>query len=352
MKRGGTRLAADLDHVLEHTRGLWDELRGERIFITGGTGFFGCWLLESFCWANDRLGLDARATVLTRNPEAFRAKAPHLASHHAVTLHTGDVRGFAFPDGRFAFVIHGALDASYELKRRDPMLVLETTLAGARRTLDFTAQAGTRKLLLASSGSVYGAQPAGLAHIPEDYTGAPDPLDPLSAVSEGKRVAELMCAIRAGSSALETKIARGFAFVGPYLPLDAHYAVGNFLRDALLGRPVTVAGDGTPCRSYLYAADLAIWLWTILFVGRSCRPYNTGSDAAVSIAELAAIVACSVDPPVSVAIAGRPRAGDPVGRYVPAVDRAVTELGLRRYIELPEAVRRTLAWHRERGTSR
>ena len=74
-------LAADLDHVLAHTEGVWEQLRGARLFVTGGTGFFGCWLLESFLWASDRMELKATMTVLTRSPERFRAKAPHLAGH-------------------------------------------------------------------------------------------------------------------------------------------------------------------------------------------------------------------------------------------------------------------------------
>jgi len=68
----------DLNHVLHYTKPLWEELRGKKIFITGGTGFFGCWLLESFAWANDKLKLNAEALVLSRNPEAFAQKVPHL----------------------------------------------------------------------------------------------------------------------------------------------------------------------------------------------------------------------------------------------------------------------------------
>jgi dTDP-glucose 4,6-dehydratase len=336
-------LSQDLDRILTRTEGRWEELRGQRIFVTGGTGFFGCWLLESFTWANDRLRLEASATVLTRNPEAFRKKAPHLAGHPAVHLLAGDVQSFPFPEGRFSHVIHAAAESGTDLNEANPLAMLDTVIQGARRTLDFAVAKGAGKFLLTSSGAVYGEQPSEMSRIPETYAGAPDPMDPGSAYAVGKRTAELLCAIYHREHGIETKIARCFAFVGPYLPLDAHFAVGNFLRDALRGGPIRVKGDGTACRSYLYAADLAIWLWTILMRGTPCRPYNVGSGEAMTVAQVAACVAQATGG-VPVEIAERAETGAPGRRYVPDTSRARAELALCQTVPLVEAVRRTAGY--------
>jgi dTDP-glucose 4,6-dehydratase len=336
-------LAADLDHILENTAEVWEELRGSRIFITGGTGFFGCWLLESFAWANDKLDLGAEAVVLTRNPEAFRGKARHLAGHPAIELHKGDICEFDFPAGRFSHVIHAATESSTGLNEREPLRMLDSIVTGTRRTLDFAVAAGARKFLLTSSGMVYGKQPPELTHVPETYAGAPDPADPRSAYGEGKRVAELLCAIYHQAHGIETKIARCFAFVGPYLPLDAHFAAGNFIRDAMARQPIEIKGDGTPLRTYMYAADLAIWLWTVLARGASCRPYNVGAEEEVSIADLAGKVVETLEPRLAIRVAGRPQPGVPAARYVPATGRARNELQLAVQVPLADAIERTAA---------
>lgn len=340
----------DLSLVLSATRNLWEELRGQRLFLTGGTGFFGCWLLESFCHANRELGLGASVTVLSRNPDKFRAKCPHLTSDAALTLHCGDVLDFAFPSGEFRFVVHAATEASARQAAEDPLAMLSTILVGTERTLKFAGRCGARKFLLTSSGAVYGRQPAEITHMPESHLGAPDPLDVASVYGEGKRASELMCALHqrisvAAGAGFEAKIARCWAFCGPHLPMNAHFAIGNFIRDALAGRPISIQGDGSPRRSYLYAADLTVWLWTVLFRAPPLVPINVGSDQDVSILELAELVAATLSPTANIQVAKRPLPGAGVARYVPSVSRAKEMLGLRESVPLRESIRRTAAWY-------
>ena len=344
-------LAEDLDHVLDHTHDQWDELRDNRIFITGATGFFGCWLLETFAWANRRLHLNAKAAILTRSPEKLKRQLPHLADITFEVI-VGDVRTFKFPAGSFSHLINAATESSVELNEKHPSTMFDTIVEGTRHCLDFALRSGVKKFLLTSSGAVYGKQPAGVSHLTEDYPGGPDPLDPQSAYGEGKRAAELICILQAKQSKLEAKIARCFAFVGPYMKLDAHFAVGNFIRDQLAGVPISVRGDGTTMRSYMYASDLMIWLWTILFRGESSRAYNVGSEEAISIAKLASLIAATASPRMPINIAGKQIPCAPVARYVPSTERAQKELGLRATISLQSAIERTLNWNHPHSSSK
>ena len=335
----------DLDLILNETRTLWDEMRDQRLFITGGTGFFGCWLVESFAHINRTLNLNAHATILTRSPRAFTRKCPHLAADPAITLLAGDVRNFEFPSGDFPFVIHAATEASAVQLAEDPQAMLTTILDGTDRALQFASTHNTRKLLFTSSGAVYGPQPSNITHVPEDYVTPETSLKDLNIYAQGKRTAEEMCAQCASQFPIEIKIARCFAFVGPHLPLDAHFAIGNFIRDALHNQPIAIAGDGTPLRSYLYAADLAIWLWTMLFRAPSLQAFNVGSEEAINIRDLAHTVTATLDPALAIDIAKTPTPGASPAQYVPSTQRAQKLLGLKQHISLPEAIRRTAAWH-------
>lgn len=344
------RLARDLDNILARTEPLWQELRGQRILITGATGFFGCWLLESFAWANRRLKLDARAVGLSRRPGVLTEKAPHLAYDPAISFHAADVRHGDFPQGAFSHVIHAATEASTKLNSEAPLVMFDTIVEGTRRALQFSIASSVSRFLLVSSGAVYGTQPPQLPHVNETFEGGPDPLNPASAYAEGKRAAELLCSL-AASPRVTATTARCFAFVGPYMKLDAHFAIGNFIGDRLHQRAIRVQGDGSAVRSYLYASDLMVWLWTILFKGQSRRAYNVGSEEALNIASLACEVAAAVPPAVDIDIASATTPGAPLHRYVPCTARARQELGLSAEVPLREAICRTHAWFSEASIS-
>jgi dTDP-glucose 4,6-dehydratase len=341
--------AEDLEHILRHTEALWKPVREQRIFITGGTGFFGSWLLESLAFCNRVLDLKVSATVLSRNPDAFLGERPHLAGEDSIRFLHGDILDTPFPAEPFDLIIHAATPSSgYEA--RQPQLAANM-LAGMERMLAFARTAGAQRFLFTSSGAVYGRQPVTLSHIPESYAGKPE-----TPYGEAKLACEQMCAQYAQASDVQVAIARCFAFVGPHLPLDQHFAIGNFIADALTGRNIRIGGDGTPMRSYLYAADLAIWLWTLLLhpfeAGSRMRIYNVGSGAAISIGDLAREVAEELDPSLRIEIAQNAVPGAPRQQYVPDISNAESQLGLRQRIGLREAIRLTADWHRQQGSRR
>ena len=335
-------LSQDLDHILEHTKALWENLRDTKIFVTGGTGFFGKWLLESFAWANDQLDLNAQMKVLSRNPDSFKVRYPHLGQALGITFHQGDVRNFDFPQERFDFILHAATDVSAQLNAENPLLLIDTIVEGTRRILEFARHCKPKRFLLISSGAIYGKQPPNMSHMMEDYLGAPDPTQSISAYGEAKRLAELLCSIYQKEYDIESTIARCFSFVGPYINLNMHYAIGNFIRDGLAGGSIYVSGDGTSYRSYLYAADLTIWLWTILLRGKRGEVYNVGSEDVISIRDLAYEVSAAFSHSPQVVIAKSPIPDRPVERYVPSIKKARENLGLDSWIRLDEALYKTI----------
>jgi len=341
---GEWSISQDLEQVLRDAQPAFEALRGARLFITGGTGFIGCWLLESLRLANSQLGLDIKATVLTRNPDAFGAKARHLVEYVDFEFIAGEVCDFVSPPGDYTHLIHAATDASAHLNETNPRRMFDTVIQGTRRALDFAVEKSVQRVLFLSSGAVYGQQPWDMTHVSEDWIGSPSCTDPRAAYAEGKRAAEMLCAIYAKQLGTKVAIARIFALLGPYLSLDIHFAAGNFIRDAMQGKPVVVNGNGLPCRSYLYASDLTVWLWHLLVRAEPNKPYNVGSDESMSIRDMAERVS-NVLGNGEFQVLGAPDMGWNPGRYVPDTSLIGRDLGLHRTVSLDEAIRRTALWN-------
>ncbi|OGV76427.1 MAG: epimerase [Methylotenera sp. RIFCSPLOWO2_02_FULL_45_14] len=341
-------LQDDLDFIFSSTEEVFLSLKGARIFLTGGTGFIGCWLLESLRHADMRLNLDVQVTVLTRDYSAFQLKAPHLAMYPKFKFVVGEVSNFSSPEGTYTHIIHAATDASADLNENNPIGMFNTVVEGTRRVLDFAVEKKPQRILYLSSGAVYGQQPWEMERVAEDWIGAPNCLDPRAAYAEGKRAAEMMCAIYGKQFGLQISIARIFALLGPYLSLGIHFAAGNFIRDAMQGKPVVVNGNGLPCRSYLYAADLTVWLWHLLVRGQLNTAYNVGSDESVSIKQLAERTSVVLGTG-EFQVLGANDAGWNLGRYVPDTSLVGRELGLYKTVSLDESIRRTALWHGWKG---
>jgi nucleoside-diphosphate-sugar epimerase len=346
--------AEDLDFVLSHTPEFWPRFSGARLLITGGTGFIGSWLVQSLQHANDHLGSKLELVVLARNTERAAQQHPAAFARADTRLVQGDVSQPLPPLGPLDLCIHAATDVGNLGKAGNALEQFDSIVGGTRRVLDAAQTGGARRFLLVSSGAIYGPQPTDLEHIQETYTAAPSPLLPAQAYGNGKRAAEwLACAYadQAAQTGLETSIARIFAVVGPGLPLNGPFAAGNFIRDVLAGKAITIQGDGRPLRSFLYMSDLCIWLLRILGIGQSGDAYNVGGQHAVSIATLAqqVVAAAGSATPIDIRTRSQPDVLPP--RYLPDTSKARLSLNLQDYTPLDLALRKTIDWVRTIGAT-
>jgi dTDP-glucose 4,6-dehydratase len=312
--------------------GLFDR---QRIFITGGTGFFGTWLLEALAMAQAS-GQRIEVWILSRNPSAFLQKYPRFSREPWLHFLSGDIQDTNLPDLSIDFLIHAATETSADA-HKNHLAMLDTIINGTRNILSFSVRSSVKRALLISSGGVYGQTPAGQTSIPEDARYACHTKQPLSAYGEGKRVMELLGTLYQERFGIETLTARCFAFSGPPLPIDGHFAIGNFVRDALFRDEIVVSGDGKDFRSYLYGADLAIWLLTILASGDSGIIYHVGSDELVSIEELAKLVQRTLAPNKEVIVKSEVTSKIQ-NHYVPEIKVPRRELGLDVWTTLADSI--------------
>ena len=320
--------ARSATHPRSHATALGGPARSSVFPATGGTGFVGTWLLESLLWVSDQLNL-AVAVVRPR-------PATPIVSHRA--LRTSRVTGRSFccrlTSNRLSFRVDRvsccdprAHERIREPSQHEPLGSFDPDVAGTQRVLEFARLHGIRRLLFTSSGAVYGRQPPDLTHIPEDYMAAPSTLDTASVYGQAKRMSEFMCASYGRTFQFDVLIARLFALRDCSFP-GPNYVVGNFIRDAIAGGPIRIAGVRHTPPLVSTPASQTIRRWHVSFCGQPALPYNVGSSISMTIAELAGLVIRATDSSAGIEIARRPIWGAPPVRYVPATHRAQRDLGL------------------------
>lgn len=317
----------DLERVVSHVD--LNELHNSSLFVTGCTGFFGYWLLMAIKNLN-RQGANIRVWALSRQPETFLSRHPQFRQVDWLRMVAGDVATFELLDERFDYCIHGATDTRPE-RLTDQLSLMGSAFLGTQRVCMQAKKSAVKALLLISSGAVYGQQA---------IADCPGKLKQQNGYAAAKKTMEQLALLNSINDGYQLKIARCFAFIGYLLP--QHLAISQFIHDSLHRNIIKLEGDGTPVRSYLYAADLAVWLLVILIHGKDQTAYDVGSDDAKTLFEHAQTVAriLAPDKPVELGKVPEPASGDrPI--YMPDIRLATEDLGLKVWTSLDSAIKQT-----------
>ncbi len=308
-----------------------------KLLLTGGTGFVGRSILPALIMNQFEVTVVGRS-----NQPPILPKGVHYQSCN--------VLGPIDISGVFDVIIHAATDASALLNSSNPKLMFETVIRGTANVLEF---AGTQQkppiVCFTSSGGVYGELPDGMQSFEEDCRLAPPSFDVRSAYAEGKRAAEFLLAEAASRGVCIPRLARLFAFSGTLLPIDRHFAIGNFVRDAVNRQSIEVRGDGKAIRSYMDQDDLADWMLAIILRGLPTSVYHIGSERAISIGDLAHLVANRYEVittrSCAVKIKGQTSPLDGVHRYVPSTTKTRSELNLQERVSLEDSIDKMITAH-------
>lgn len=329
------------EKIWNNNQKLWNCLQNKQVFVTGGTGFFGKSLLDLIIDFNTHKKLNLNLIILTRDPEKFTLKFPKLALNKWIKFQKGNILDFRQTKLQIDYILHFANPSDGNYIKESPMEIFDTINIGSRNIFEFAKLCEVTAILQTSSGAVYGKQPSEIENIQENFTGAPKMTDLNAGYAEGKRVAELIGNIYSKQFNFEHKIARCFAFLGPYQELNGSFAIGNFIRDALFGNKIIVNGDGSDFRSYMYSDDLILALLTILVFGKTRTPYNVGSDQSISIKDLAYLVSKTLNNDSKIEIKQLATSNLSANRYVPSMNFFNSEFELKDQLDLKSAIKRT-----------
>lgn len=289
------------------------------LLIIGGSGFFGKSILDAYKrgllspWGIDLI------YVFARNADRLKEETPELLDS-SIKLVNGDIatcKEIPVAD----YVIHAAASTDVANYLSQPEVEKKNIQAGTYNYCELAKKFHQHShIVYCSSGAVYGQQPPDLDKISEDCDGGP--LSEMSPTKQdyaaAKRDAE-EAIINLGKQGLSVSIARCFAFVGPYLPRDKHFAIGNFIEDGLNNRPIQVKANHLVYRTYMYADDLVKWLMHICELGNSqCPTLNVGSDEAFEIRDIAKQIAEKFSVPYSSADISMSN----IDRYIPSIEKA------------------------------
>ena len=309
-----------------------------RVLVTGGAGFIGSHLCDLLL--SKGCSVVCMDNLLTGNSENIA----HIRDPRFLFV-KHDVTNYIVVDGPVDFVLHFASPASPIDYLELPIQTLKVGALGTHKALG-VAKARGAKFLLASTSEVYGDP---LVHPQqEDYWGNVNPVGPRGVYDEAKRFAEAMTMAYHRFHGVDTRIVRIFNSYGPRMRLTDGRAIPTFIRQALRGEPLTVAGDGSQTRSFTHCSDLVDGIWRLMN-SSVIDPVNIGNPNEMTLLDLAKLIIRLSGSTSDLRFIPLP-VDDPKVRQ-PDVTRARTLLGWEPRVDVEHGLRETIEWYRTRGVA-
>jgi len=323
------------------------QLNNSCVLITGASGFMGIWLTELFNYLIKMQKLNLKLVLLARDFTFAKREAQHLYEQNKnINIICDDIRSIHELPEDVEWIIHAAASPDLRVHNSQPIFASQTITQGTLTLLECAARLPKLKgLLNISSGYVYGYHTTKELITEKSFDGF-DPSIFSVAYMEAKRYAESLCTLFRNQFRLPIINVRPFSFVGPYQSVDAPWAVNNFINDMVNNQSIRIQGDGTAVRSYMYGADMAWWLLNMLLRGESGRSYNLGNPKAITLKELAEKIMHLSGNEIEINHSRALLKSKP-SIFVPSVDLAQAEMGLRMQFDIDEALSRTIQWYKQ-----
>ena len=355
-------VTGDLEYMAECLRDEFLQMAGKRILLTGGAGFLGHYFVQSALHWNKIAGAHTdpiRLAVFDNFSRGMPAWLTRHTGNPALTLVRHDIRNPLPADtGHFDYIIHAASIASPTYYRRDPIGTMDANVNGLRALLEYARKEQEAGRLISgflffSSSEIYGDPSPENIPTPETYRGLVSCTGPRACYDEAKRYGETLCVNFAQQYKLSIKSARPFNNYGPGLKITDRRVIPDFAKDILEGRDIIMLSDGTPKRTFCYAADAVSGYYKVLVKGHPGEAYNIGVETPeIQMAELAErLVGFARD---IVGYRGKvvkkpSQDGDYLvdnpNRRCPIILKAREHLGYNPTITLDEGLRRSMIWY-------
>ena len=237
------------------------KLKNKNILLIGGTGFFAKWFIILIDYLNNILEFNINLTITFRSYDKFISSFKDIIDIKKYSYIEGDILNLKINNKDFNYILYFASP--------DPYIITEEKLynmivEGTKNIVKIFESVNIEKLIFTSSGAVYGYN---------SYNSKEsDICKPNTIYGKAKKNAEELLL----QSNINASIARCFTFNGPFNEKHNFFAISNFIDNVINNRDIIIKGDGSPIRSYLYTADLILWLYTILLKAENNSIYNVG----------------------------------------------------------------------------